>query len=483
MREVSRRTARTGVLITMLMVTVLLLALPIMMNSFTLNIHLYGDQEMILEYGEPFADPGAEVLLRATSPFSLEIAMPDAELSVSISEPEDPLGTFTVTYNGSFWFWEASAQRTVCVTDTQAPAIFLEEGPDFFFQPGIQYKEPGYQAIDNYDGDITDKVIRVESEGKITYTVVDSSGNTAFTQRDILAYDPNPPEITLEGDQCCTVRVGTVFQEPGFSAHDTVDGDLTESVIVEGEVNWLTPGTYTISYSVSDSYQNEAMATRIVDVVAAPRPEAQWPTENTIYLTFDDGPGPYTEALLDILDQYQVKATFFVVDSEYRYLMKEIVSRGHSIGIHSVTHDYEEIYASPEAYFEDLYSMQQIIYECTGVVTTLMRFPGGSSNLVSENYCENIMTLLTQAVRDAGFQYFDWNVDSDDSGNAQKTKTVLNNVIAGVQEAGIGMVLQHDIHAYSVEAVEQIIVWGLENGYRFSAVRDTTPGFHHDVMN
>ena len=222
---------------------------------------------------------------------------------------------------------------------------------------------------------------------------------------------------------------------------------------------------------------------RNVQVQGSTWPDTQWPEEKTIYLTFDDGPGPYTMMLLDILDQYGIKATFFVVDSDYRDVMKEIVNRGHSIGIHSVTHDYGAVYASPEAYFADLYQMQQIIYDTTGVMTTLVRFPGGGSNLVSKNTCPGLMSILTWAVRDAGFQYFDWNVDSLDAGGATRTVQVQDNVIQGLLEVGTGMVLQHDIHQFSVKAVEAIILWGLENGYAFCAIEQSTPGFHHDVVN
>jgi len=202
-----------------------------------------------------------------------------------------------------------------------------------------------------------------------------------------------------------------------------------------------------------------------------------------IYLTFDDGPGPYTEALLEVLDKYDVKATFFVTNGEYNHVMKQIVDQGHAIGIHSVTHNYEKIYASPEAYFEDLHGMQEIIYKNTGVRTTLMRFPGGGSNLVSRRISPGIMSLLTEAVQDGGFQYFDWNVTSGDAGETQETDEVYLNVVEGVRNNRVSVVLQHDIHPYSVDAVEDIIIWGLNNGYRFLALEENSPGFHHYVAN
>ena len=164
-------------------------------------------------------------------------------------------------------------------------------------------------------------------------------------------------------------------------------------------------------------------------------------------------------------------------------MMKEIVDRGHSIGIHTMSHVYERIYASPEAYFADLLGMQDVIYQNTGVKTTLMRFPGGSSNTVSAHSYVGLMSLLTRAVQDAGFQYFDWNVDSNDAGGAKKAQTVFNNVTEGVSHNRVSVVLQHDIHDFSVDAVEDIIVWGLNNGYSFERLTENSPGVHHGVLN
>lgn len=242
------------------------------------------------------------------------------------------------------------------------------------------------------------------------------------------------------------------------------------------------PGTYTLTYTVSDVYGNETVAQRTVTVAAQPRPEINYPRYGTIYLTFDDGPGPYTGQLLDVLKKYGVKATFFVVDTGWDSMMARIVREGHSIGIHTMTHDYNTIYSSPEAFFEDLYGMQEIICRNTGVSTTLMRFPGGGSNLVSI-YNKGIMTTLTEAVQDAGFQYFDWNVDSMDAGGAKKREDIVKNVTEYLQKQPVSVVLQHDIHDYSVDAVEEIILWGLNRGYEFQALNSTSPGFHHTVLN
>ena len=112
-----------------------------------------------------------------------------------------------------------------------------------------------------------------------------------------------------------------------------------------------------------------------------------------------------------------------------------------------------------------------------------MRFPGGSSNSISRRYSPGIMTTLTQAVQDAGFQYFDWNVSSGDAGETTKTDEVYDFVISGVQQHRVSIVLQHDIHYYSVAAVEKILRWGNRNGYKFLPLRENSPGFHQDLLN
>ena len=148
-----------------------------------------------------------------------------------------------------------------------------------------------------------------------------------------------------------------------------------------------------------------------VTTTAATEPEPVGGNGKVIYLTFDDGPGQYTEKLLDILDKHGVKVTFFVTNffTSYQYLMKREAESGHSIAVHSYKHDYDTIYASEAAYWEDFQKMQDIIKEETGIETHLFRFPGGSSNTISKNKNPGIMTRLTQQATEKGLVYFDWN--------------------------------------------------------------------------
>ena len=167
--------------------------------------------------------------------------------------------------------------------------------------------------------------------------------------------------------------------------------------------------------------------------------------EKTVYLTFDDGPSPRTPEILKILDQYGVKATFFVINGgKYNQYMKDIVNGGHSIALHSYSHNYSNIYASEENYFADLQKISDVVYEQTGVRSNLIRFPGGSSNTVSRKYSKGIMTRLTKEVSSRGYVYFDWNVESGDAAsNRVSAQTIINNC-RKVPRNNAVIVLMHD---------------------------------------
>ena len=448
--------------------------------SANLRIVLNGEPNMQLVYGvDTYQESGATATANGEN------------LAVEISGSVDStkLGTYEITYKASYMWLTQTVKRTVRVVDITAPVITLHTVPGYLTLPGEEYREEGYTAIDDHDGDITDKVqVRTEND-VVYYTVKDSSGNETTAERPIVRKDVTPPTITLEGDASMTITAGTAYTEPGYTAMDNIDGDITDRVEITGSVNIYSAGTYKLTYTVSDSHGNTATAERTVVVKAKQQTGTTTPGGKVIYLTFDDGPSQYTQRLLDILAQYNAKATFFVVNTGYK--MKEtlnaIVDGGHGIAIHSVSHTYEKIYASERAFFEDLYGMQKIIKDATGVTTTLMRFPGGSSNAVSM-FNPGIMTRLTKAVTDQGFQYFDWNVSSGDAGGvkgtkAEKTAQVVTNVIKGVSGKQYAVVLQHDIHDFSVDAVERILIWGLQNGYTFEALTPNSPTCHHPVNN
>lgn len=163
-----------------------------------------------------------------------------------------------------------------------------------------------------------------------------------------------------------------------------------------------------------------------------------------VYLTFDDGPSENTDQILDILAQYNIKATFFVVakdDEESIRRYNRIVNEGHTLAMHSYTHVYNQIYASMDAYRQDVYSLQNFLQEVTGVKPTIYRFPGGSSNTVMNIDVQECLQFL----QDEQITYFDWNVSSGDAtGNGYPASTLADNVINGIEKNDVAVVLMHD---------------------------------------
>jgi peptidoglycan/xylan/chitin deacetylase (PgdA/CDA1 family) len=157
------------------------------------------------------------------------------------------------------------------------------------------------------------------------------------------------------------------------------------------------------------------------------------------------------------------------------------------VAVHTTTHNYAYIYASESNYWEDFNNQNAVIAAQTGSYTNMFRFPGGSSNTVSANYNTGIMSRLVAEANARGYVYFDWNVSSGDAGGTTDTNDVYLNVISGIEacsNAGVpSVVLQHDVKAYSVNAVEDIIKWGLANGYHFSALSPGSYAPHQRIAN
>ncbi len=450
-------------------------------NQFRLELELLGDPHPVLEYGETYEDPGAVAIFSGTRLLREGIEIPvSTEGSVNV----DRLGIYELRYSASHERWRGETTRTVEIVDTVSPRIWLMEKPGTYVLPGDAYREEGFMARDNYDGDLTDQVKKTAYRDKIRYYVEDSSGNSAEVIRTVVYYDPEPPRITLHGNSEMTLMAGQRYTEPGYSASDNCDGDLTDKVKITGSVNTKLAGTYRITYSVEDSFGNTDTVVRVVRVKARSKPKQPevTPSGKVIYLTFDDGPSRHTERLLEILDEYDVKATFFVMKTSRMDLLDDIVSRGHSIAAHTYSHDYDRIYGSDDAYFADLDRILDAIESKTGVRTKLIRFPGGSSNTVSRHN-EGIMSRISAEVVDRGYRYFDWNVDSNDAGGAKTAEKVFENVVNGVKNRRVSIVLQHDTKGFSVDAVERIIQWGLENGYKFLPLKEDSPTAAHDIRN
>lgn len=201
-----------------------------------------------------------------------------------------------------------------------------------------------------------------------------------------------------------------------------------------------------------------------------------------VYLTFDDGPSGNTGKILDILAEYDVKATFFVVGKEeekYQPLYKRIVDEGHTLAMHSYSHKYNEIYQSKESFVEDLTKLQEFLYDTTGVWCRYCRFPGGSSNTVSRVDMHELIAYLEEQ----DMSYFDWNVSSGDASAAYiSPEAIIRNSTARLQEFPEAIILMHDASDKdtTVEALPKLIekIQAMEDT-KIVPITDDTEAIHH----
>ena len=378
------------------------------------------------------------------------------------------------------------------VVDTQCPEIELEGGEEYKQSYSKEYEEPGYQAIDSYEGDLTEKVKTTKEDidelhFRIIYEVSDSSGNISKTIRNVEIVDDIEPNIKLNGNTNMTVYLNGKYEEKGATAEDEKDGDLTDQIKIEGTVDTSKEGKYTITYSVTDSSGNKAVKERTVTVKKKTADDDIADGNGVIYLTFDDGPSTgITPKILDILAEKNVKATFFILNynSAGEKLVQREYNEGHTVGIHGYSHDYHTIYQSEEAYMTNLTKLQSKIKASTGYTSTITRFPGGSSNTISR-FNQGIMTRLTRLVIERGFRYYDWNISSGDAGGASSSQEVYNNVTSGLKKTRSNVVLMHDFsgNTKTLNALSDIIDYGIENGYTFKRITESTPMVRHGVQN
>ena len=201
-----------------------------------------------------------------------------------------------------------------------------------------------------------------------------------------------------------------------------------------------------------------------------------------VYLTFDDGPSSNTGRILDILADYDVKATFFVVgkeEEEYQALYKRIVNEGHTLAMHSYSHKYNEIYQSVESYSADLSRLQEFLYDTTGVWCRYCRFPGGSSNTVSRVDMHELIAYLD----DQDMSYFDWNISSGDAVNSYISPSdIVRNCTSNLQKYDEAIILMHDASEKNstVEALPRLIetIQAMEDT-KIVPITDDTERIHH----
>ena len=424
------------------------------------HMQLNGRMEEHISAFAAYTDPGAR-LLRGGDPT-------DAAVTVEGKVNTDVPGDYTLTYQADFRGRSYTAKRLVHVEDREAPELALTGQAEVTVSRYDLFQDPGATARDRCDGDLTASIqVTDKASGDVhtlTYTVTDKAGNAATATRRVTVRDIVAPVITLSGQRELFVPLGGAYQEPGYTAQDDADGDLTASVTRAGTVNTASPGVYTLTYTVSSG-------------------------GSPVYLTFDDGPSDrVTPRVLDTLKAYNVHATFFIVNygESGKALIRRMIDEGHTVAIHGYSHDYAAIYKSDEAFMQNIYRLRDRLRSDFGYEAAIIRFPGGSSNTVSRQYSVGIMSRLAQRVQAEGFTYFDWNVSSGDAaGTPASSGQIYNNVTSALRHDRSNVVLMHDAGAKgtTADALPDIIRYCLANGYSIQPITPATKPVHHGIAN
>lgn len=291
--------------------------------------------------------------------------------------------------------------------------------------------------------------------------------------------------LSAEGKDYLTLLSSRDALSENPNAKSGVFVDSVKSVLGNAEVdtNSATSTEKDTTETTSDGEQNaasqegDAKETQQDSVVANSNGKR-------VYLTFDDGPSIYTGQILDVLKANDVKATFFVIgrDEEFYDYYKRIVDEGHTIGMHSYTHVYQDFYESKESFAEELTKLNDLIYNVTGTKSTIFRFPGGSSNSVSSLSIEEYIDYLNENDID----YYDWNSLSGDAvTNGLSPEQLVNNIMNDVSQNEDSIVLMHDLQTThtTVESLQLLIDTLKTEGYEILPIDENTPLIQHVTVD
>jgi peptidoglycan/xylan/chitin deacetylase (PgdA/CDA1 family) len=231
-----------------------------------------------------------------------------------------------------------------------------------------------------------------------------------------------------------------------------------------------------LAVSVITSIQKNSHTFNTTDTIIKDSGEIN--SSKFVYLTFDDGPTHVvTAALLDVLKCENVKATFFVVGKEIEgkeSLLKRIFNEGHSIGLHTYSHNFKKIYKSTEGFIYEMKKTSNKIEDLTGFAPKIIRFPGGSSNRLN--------TSVLEELHKSNFKVYDWNVDIYDGINPNLSPSQLienSQTIKGNKNMAIILMHCNFNNKNTVKALPQIIKYYSHLGYKFKTITEDTPEYYY----
>ncbi len=450
-------------------------------------ITLEGNEKVVLQKGETYVEEGYTATDNKDGDITALVKRSEYYDKI-IYKVEDRSGNFIIKV------------RYLEYVDNEAPQMVLVGEKVVTLEEGQKYKEEGVKITDNADNEnylehhLEIKIgldTNVPGTYKVIYKVQDSSQNVAEIERTVIVTEKKEVPVIKEPEK-------PEVQEPEKpEVQEPEKPEVQEPEKPEVQEPEKPEVQEPEKPEVQEPEKPEVQEPEKPEVQEPEKPEEKEPekpeekepekqSNKVVQLTFDDGPSIYTERLLDILKANNVQATFFVTNAnpKYNYLFKRMQEEGHTVALHTASHEFSDIYSSEEAYYADLNKISSIVEAQIGYAPKIVRFPGGSSNTVSKKYCVGIMTKLSKSIVEKGYSYFDWNVDSEDaSGKKLSSTQVKDNVINSLREGRVNIVLQHDIKEFSVNAVDSIIKEAKEMGYTFDNIDNSTPSCKHGVNN
>lgn len=360
--------------------------------------------------------------------------------------------------------------------------LFLKENATVEINSEFQYEKYIKEVKKGKKSDVTCKVEQLDMTKLGQYEVVYVYRNKEYPMT-VQVVDTTQPEIKITEKLSVLLNM-TPDLKKGIEISDNsqIEPELT---IDSTKLDTSKEGEYIVTYTATDASGNTTVKNRTIRVLKEYGTNEQ-SKEKIVYLTFDDGPSKNTKKILDILDKYHAKATFFVTGNGIKYnnYIKEAYDKGHTIGLHSYCHEYDIIYSSVSAYFNDLTKIGDMVKDIIGFTPHYIRFPGGSSNKVSKKYNTGIMSVLSKEVIKRGYQYYDWNCGTGDAeGNHVLTETIIQN--STKKNDNNIVMLAHDTDAKdtTVEALPSIIEYYQNKGYEFKAIDDESFYAHQSINN
>ena len=396
----------------------------------------------------------------------------------------DKLGTYDIIYK----VYDKEYTLKLEIVDTKAPTFEIQDiDVDLGTKVNIESFVSNIKDQTKTKAYFKEEYDFTEPMDKDIYIIVEDEAGHKTEKKAHVKIVKDTEKPTLSGLKDLTVQKnGKIDYLQGVTANDNRN-PKPQITVDDQYVNLSKAGVYEVTYVVKDRSNNINRYVQKVTVKEAGALRAiGQSSKKVVYLTFDDGPSPLTQQVLDVLDKYNAKATFFVTgnNQKYNYLIKQAHDKGHTIGLHTYTHDYKRVYASENAYFADLDQVGQMVKKQIGYVPKFIRFPGGSSNAVSKKYNRGIMSRLVHEVQAKGYQYYDWNVSSGDA--APKKPSASRIVKNSTQSRANNIVLlAHDIASKdtTVEALPQIIEHYQKLGYTFEGLNENSFTPHHGVNN